>query len=114
MALQTCACHFFLIQLLSLGRLYQISFPKCSAPGATKWQSTCGLLLNGLGRLCRSTGSYVSGVDVEPETQIIYALFTIQGLRSHAEYRLCNCTVMGREIARLGLSKPKPEPQKLT
>lgn len=44
--------------------------------------------------------------------QIIYALFTIQGLRSHTKYRLCNCTVMGHELACLGLSKSKAESQK--
>lgn len=41
---------------------------------------------------------------------IIYALFTIQGLRSHTKYRLC--TVMGHELACLGLSKSKAESQK--
>lgn len=46
------------------------------------------------------------------KTQIIFALFTIQGLRSHTKYRLCNCTVMGHELAWLGLPKPKAESQK--
>ena len=99
---------FFNIAFIPGKALPQISFPKCSAPGAAKWQK----LMNGLGRLHRSTGSYVSRIDMEPEMQIIYALFTVQGLRSHTKYRLCNCTAMGHELACLGLSESKAESQK--